>query len=110
MPRATSIKTLRAKIQKLEAKATALEHAEKPGIPQLKAVIRKYKLTAADIKFARNKTAAKGKKRGMTKGKKLKAKYRNPKNSKETWAGRGLKPNWLSALVKQGKKLEEFAV
>ncbi len=37
-------------------------------------------------------------------------KYRNPENPSETWAGRGLKPRWLSAAIKSGKKLEDFAI
>jgi DNA-binding protein H-NS len=37
-------------------------------------------------------------------------KYRNPENPAETWAGRGLKPRWLAAAVKGGKKLEDFAI
>jgi DNA-binding protein H-NS len=37
-------------------------------------------------------------------------KYRNPENPAETWAGRGLKPRWLAAAVRSGKKLEDFAI
>jgi DNA-binding protein H-NS len=37
-------------------------------------------------------------------------KYRNPDNPAETWAGRGLKPRWLAAAIKSGKKLEDFAI
>ncbi len=37
-------------------------------------------------------------------------KYRNPDNPSETWAGRGLKPRWLAAALKSGKKLEDFAI
>jgi DNA-binding protein H-NS len=37
-------------------------------------------------------------------------KYRNPENPDETWAGRGLKPRWLAAAIKSGKKLEDFAI
>jgi DNA-binding protein H-NS len=37
-------------------------------------------------------------------------KYRNPDNPSETWAGRGLKPRWLTAVLKKGKKLEHFAL
>lgn len=44
------------------------------------------------------------------KGKKLPALYRNPKKRSETWAGRGNKPRWLAAALKQGKKLESFAI
>jgi DNA-binding protein H-NS len=37
-------------------------------------------------------------------------KYRNPDDSAETWAGRGLKPRWLVAAIKGGKKQEDFAI
>jgi DNA-binding protein H-NS len=37
-------------------------------------------------------------------------KYRNPANAAETWAGRGLKPRWLVAAIKEGNKLEDFAI
>jgi DNA-binding protein H-NS len=37
-------------------------------------------------------------------------KYRNPENAAETWAGRGLKPRWLAAALKSGKKLEHFRI
>jgi len=37
-------------------------------------------------------------------------KYRNPQNPAETWAGRGLKPRWLAAALKTGKKLEDFSI
>jgi DNA-binding protein H-NS len=42
------------------------------------------------------------------KGKKVKPKYRGPNG--ETWAGRGMKPKWLTALVKQGRKLESYRI
>jgi DNA-binding protein H-NS len=38
------------------------------------------------------------------------AKYRNPENPEETWAGRGLKPRWLAAALKSGKKLDDFSI
>lgn len=44
------------------------------------------------------------------KGRKLPPLYRNPKNRTETWAGRGNKPRWLTAAIRQGKKLETFAI
>lgn len=36
------------------------------------------------------------------------AKYKNPANPKQVWAGRGRKPNWLIELLKAGRNLEEF--
>ena len=38
------------------------------------------------------------------------AKYRNPKDTSQTWTGRGRKPNWLVEAVGQGAKLESFEV
>jgi DNA-binding protein H-NS len=37
-------------------------------------------------------------------------KYRNPENPAETWAGRDLEPRWLTAAMKGGKSLEDFAI
>jgi DNA-binding protein H-NS len=37
-------------------------------------------------------------------------KYRNPDNSAETWAGRGLKPKWLTAAIKAGAKQDDFLI
>ena len=51
--------------------------------------------------------------RKSTKGRslgKVAPKYRNPANSKETWAGRGKQPRWLSAETGKGRKLEEFLI
>jgi DNA-binding protein H-NS len=39
-----------------------------------------------------------------------KAKYRNPENPSQTWAGRGRKPVWLQMALNAGRKLEEFAI
>jgi DNA-binding protein H-NS len=41
---------------------------------------------------------------------KVAPKYRNPENPSETWAGRGLKPRWLAAALKTGKKLDDFKI
>lgn len=41
---------------------------------------------------------------------KAKVKYRDPKNPKNTWAGRGRMPKWMAAEIEKGKKKEDFAV
>jgi DNA-binding protein H-NS len=51
-----------------------------------------------------------GRPRGALRGTIVAPKYRNPENPSETWAGRGLKPRWLTAAMKGGKKLEDFAI
>src|ERR1700722_224340 len=37
-------------------------------------------------------------------------KYRNPDNPSQTWAGRGLKPRWLTAALKAGGTIEDFSI
>ncbi len=59
-----------------------------------------------------NASPAKRKTNGAAKVKvrKLSAKYRNPENASEVWAGRGNRPRWLVAALKGGrKKLSDFA-
>ena len=46
--------------------------------------------------------------RSSLKGRKVPPKYRGP--SGETWAGRGAKPRWLVAAIKEGKKLDDFLI
>src|SRR5262245_47787758 len=41
------------------------------------------------------------------KGKKVAAKYRDPKNPENTWTGRGRMPRWLAAATKGGKVRKE---
>jgi DNA-binding protein H-NS len=109
MPPDTALTSIRAKIRELELQAKELERAGKPGISQVQALVSKYKLTRQDVEFALN-LATQERRRGIPKGTRLKPKYRNPHNPRETWAGRGLKPRWLSSLLKQGKKLDDLAV
>lgn len=37
-------------------------------------------------------------------------KYQNPKNTSETWSGRGKQPRWLKAQLRAGKKLQELLI
>ena len=46
--------------------------------------------------------------KGSLKGKKVPPKYRGPGGV--TWAGRGVKPRWLVAALKRGKKLDQFLI
>jgi DNA-binding protein H-NS len=49
-----------------------------------------------------------GQPKGSLKGKKVPPKYRGPGGV--TWAGRGVKPRWLVAALKRGKKLDQFLI
>jgi len=42
------------------------------------------------------------------KGGKVAPRFRGPEG--ETWSGRGLRPKWMTALIAQGHKPEEFAI
>ena len=44
----------------------------------------------------------------VLKGRRVPPKYRGP--SGETWAGRGAKPRWLVAVIKGGKKPDDFLI
>jgi DNA-binding protein H-NS len=51
-----------------------------------------------------------GSKRARRPYPKVLPKYRNPKNRRETWAGRGRQPRWLTAHLRNGKQLEDFRI
>lgn len=44
-----------------------------------------------------------------SRGQRAPIKFRNKKTG-EAWSGRGLRPRWLVAALKSGRKLEDFAV
>ena len=52
--------------------------------------------------------ASRRKRGGSLKGKKVPPKYRD--SAGNTWEGRGAKPRWLVGAIKEGKKLEDFAI
>jgi DNA-binding protein H-NS len=43
------------------------------------------------------------------KGVKVKPKYRDAKTG-DTWAGRGVRPRWLTAALKAGKKIDDYLI
>src|SRR5262245_36356509 len=49
-----------------------------------------------------------GQRGSALKGRKVPPKYRGP--SGETWAGRGVRPRWLVAAIKGGRKLDDFLI
>lgn len=59
------------------------------------------------IKSGASKSFGEGQRRPYPK---VLPKYRNPKNPKETWSGRGKQPRWLTAQLGAGKKLNHFLI
>ena len=41
-------------------------------------------------------------------GKKVEAKYQNPKDTSQTWTGRGRQPRWMAEAMANGKKPDDF--
>lgn len=74
---------------------------------------KKIQAIAQEAGFAVTELIADAKpKRAKSTRKRAKAaiKYRDPKNPKNTWAGRGRMPKWMAAEIEKGKKKEDFAV
>lgn len=44
------------------------------------------------------------------KGRTVAAKYANPEDPTQTWTGRGRKPKWLAAKVKDGEKMDKYLI
>jgi DNA-binding protein H-NS len=93
-----------AKLEDLKSKVEAAI-AEKTRTRRQELEAELSKLTSHVGGGRRGRPAGRGGPRGS-----VAPKYRNPDNPGETWAGRGLRPRWLVAALKGGKKLEDFAI
>ncbi|TCF97836.1 histidine biosynthesis protein [Paraburkholderia strydomiana] len=105
----TTLESLEAKIQKLQAQADALRSKKSSAvIEEIKSLMAEHGLTTADIDAHTG-----GKKRGPKSGAKAAAKagspvanYRDPKTG-ATWSGRGRAPSWIAAAKDRSKFLIE---
>jgi DNA-binding protein H-NS len=93
-----------AKLQDLKAKVDAAI-SEKVSSRRHELETELSKLTGYAGEGRRGRSVGRGGPKGS-----VAPKYRNPENPSETWAGRGLKPRWLVAAIKGGKKIEDFAI
>jgi DNA-binding protein H-NS len=93
-----------AKLQDLKAKVEAAI-LEKVSARRSELEAEMSKLEGYTGAARRGRPAGRGGARGA-----VAPKYRNPENPSETWAGRGLKPRWLTAAIKGGKKAEHFLI
>ena len=113
MARKASLTTLKTQIARLQKQAEKLERESKPGLGPVLRLMKKHRLTAADIARALEGSPADKKKRVAGKAPvrvaKVAPKFRDPVSA-ATWTGRGRTPNWLVAAITQGKKKEDFAI
>lgn len=96
----------RKPIAAVRKKLVSLARAEGYSVDELFGTGRMVR-EKAGVSAAARKTPAR---KSATKGSKVEPKYRNPANSAETWAGRGMAPKWLSAELAKGRKLEDFLI
>lgn len=117
---------IQTQIEKLQKQAAEIKTREfDKTVKDILAKMQAFGITLKDLQQAMGKKrTVRGKARAATAkkpaakravrktagktGAKVAAKYRGPNG--ETWSGRGLMPRWLAALVKQGRKKEDFAV
>lgn len=69
---------------------------------------RQIALLGGEADKRRGRPAGKPGRVSAMRGKSVPPKYRGPGG--ETWAGRGATPRWLTALLKEGHSIEEFAI
>ena len=109
MARAQSLQDLRRKIRELQARAAKLKQAGKPGMRELVALLKKFRLGLSDVKVALS-VAKPVSRRSPSKGRKAKPKYRNPSDASQTWVGQGRMPRWMADLVNNGEKPETLLI
>ena len=96
---------IQSQIEKLQKQADEIRAQDfDKNVQEILARMTAFGITLKDlesIKGRARKVAAPGTKPAA-------AKFRGPNG--ESWSGRGLMPRWLSALVAQGQKKEDFAI
>jgi DNA-binding protein H-NS len=113
-----TLKSIEAQIEKLQKKALEIKsHHNEKAVKEILNRMNTLGVSIADLQ--KMKAGEKGdtvrgtrKKSSAPKVKKVGTpapiKYRGP--NAETWTGRGLAPNWLSALIAQGHKKEDYLI
>ena len=89
-------------LQKQANEIRALEFDQ--TVQDILAKMAAYGITIKDLDGSQGRV----RKTGTPVTKQAAAKFRGPNG--ESWSGRGLMPRWLSALVAQGQKKEDFAI
>ncbi len=91
---------------RVDAAMLATQASERQELrAKMEAMAAKAGLSIADVLGGK---AASGS--SKLKGSKVVVKYRNPKDSTQTWTGRGRKPLWLVEALKKGQKIDTFLV
>ena len=93
---------------------SAQEALDRLVAKRARSTLREARRMAAEVGFEATftKTAkpAGGKAEPQAPRKKATARYRNPDNPAETWAGRGRAPRWVQAALAEGQTLDDLAI
>jgi len=117
--RKPNLQSIQKKIQQLEQQAERIRSREVRGVVEkIRAAIKHYGLKAEEV-FGSGSGRPRGRPPGKkSAGAKRSAKTRTPRkiavkyrdSSGNSWTGRGSHPRWLVAALKEGKKIDDFAV
>lgn len=111
---------IQSQIEKLQKQAEEIKAREfDKTVKEILSKMRAFGITLKDLQAAKpaggsksKKVAARSKPTKTRAARKkpalVAAKYQGPGG--DTWSGRGLTPRWLSALIAQGKRKEEFLI
>jgi DNA-binding protein H-NS len=108
MPRSDDVDLDALTIPELDALAKRIERTIAAKRDTAKRALReRIEKLAAQEGFTLPELVAGGAKRTRAK---VKAKYANPKNPAQTWAGRGKQPAWVRDALAAGTSLADLAV
>jgi len=99
--------SLQNRVKKAIARHEKKSKAE--ALAAIKAKARELGFSLDDLTDGAPKSAAPAKSKPKPR-KQTKIRYRDPKNPKNTWGGRGPKPQWIKDAVAAGKSQDEFKV
>jgi DNA-binding protein H-NS len=105
----TTLESLQAKIQRLQAQADALLAKKSSAVlEKIKSLMAEHGLTTADIAahVGGKRRATKAVAKTMSKGGAAAVKYRDAKSG-ATWTGHGRAPSWIASAKNRGKFLVE---
>ncbi len=95
----STLDQLVAQAQKLNQQISELRRAQREhAIAEIRELMLQHGLTSQDL----------SKPSGVSGKKPIAAKFADGNGN--SWSGRGLKPRWLTAALKDGKQLDDFAV
>lgn len=91
---------------RVDAAMLATQASERQELrAKMEAMAAKAGLSIADVLGSKSVNNS-----SKLKGSKVAVKYRNPKDTSQTWTGRGRKPLWLVDALKKGQKIDTFLV